>query len=91
MYFQFTYWGIDTAIPLQGYLAHKKQPPPLGPPTALGAYAMLPKGSVSVSKGGLAFPKGPCVGMHRGTSLIRNTPALGPYSRLMPTRALWWS
>ena len=27
---------------------------------------------------------------YRGTSLIRNYPSLGPYSRLMP-RALWWS
>jgi len=27
---------------------------------------------------------------HRGTSLIRNCPPLGPYSRTMP-RALWWS
>ena len=26
----------------------------------------------------------------RGTSLIRNSPAQGPYSRPMP-RALWWS
>ena len=26
---------------------------------------------------------------YRGTSLIRNNPLLGPYSRLMP-RALWW-
>ena len=25
----------------------------------------------------------------RGTSLMRNTPSLGPYSGLMP-RALWW-
>ena len=27
---------------------------------------------------------------YRGTSLIRNSSPLGPYSRLMP-RALWWS
>ena len=27
---------------------------------------------------------------YRGTSLIRNSPPLGPYSRYMP-RALWWS
>ena len=27
---------------------------------------------------------------YRGTSLIRNCPPLGPYSRTMP-RALWWS
>ena len=27
---------------------------------------------------------------YRGTSLIRNNPSLGLYSRLMP-RALWWS
>ena len=27
---------------------------------------------------------------YRGTSLMRNNPFLGPYSRLMP-RALWWS
>jgi hypothetical protein len=26
----------------------------------------------------------------RGTSLMKNNPSLGPYSRLMP-RALWWS
>ena len=31
-----------------------------------------------------------CVEPYRGTSLIRNNPSLGPYSRLMP-RALWWS
>ena len=29
-------------------------------------------------------------GVYRGTSLIRNRPPLGPYSRTMP-RALWWS
>ena len=28
--------------------------------------------------------------MYRGTSLIRNTPLLGPYSRTIP-RVLWWS
>jgi len=28
--------------------------------------------------------------MYRGTSLIRNCPPIGPYSRTMP-RALWWS
>ena len=27
---------------------------------------------------------------HSGTSLIRNTPLLGPYSRTIP-RVLWWS
>jgi len=27
---------------------------------------------------------------YRGTSLIRNTPLLGPYSRTIP-RVLWWS
>jgi hypothetical protein len=27
---------------------------------------------------------------YRGTSLIRNTPLLGPYSRTLP-RVLWWS
>ena len=27
---------------------------------------------------------------YRGTSLIRNNPSLGPYSKLMH-RALWWS
>ena len=27
---------------------------------------------------------------HRGTSLIRNSAPLRPYSRIMP-RALWWS
>jgi len=27
---------------------------------------------------------------YRGTSLIRNNPPVGPYSRPMP-RALWWS
>ena len=27
---------------------------------------------------------------YRGTSLIRNRPRLGPYSRTMP-KALWWS
>ena len=31
-----------------------------------------------------------CRGVYRGTSLIRNSPSLGPYSRLMP-RALLWS
>ena len=29
-------------------------------------------------------------GTYRGTSLLRNNPSLGCYSRLMP-RALWWS
>jgi len=28
--------------------------------------------------------------VYRGTSLIRKTPLLGPYSRTMP-RVLWWS
>ena len=28
--------------------------------------------------------------MYRGTSLTRNSPPLGPYSRTKP-RALWWS
>ena len=28
--------------------------------------------------------------LYRGTSLIRNCPPLGPYSRPVP-RALWWS
>jgi len=28
--------------------------------------------------------------LYRGTSLIRNSAPLGPYSRTMP-RALWWS
>ena len=27
---------------------------------------------------------------YRGTSLIRNTPLLGPYSRTIP-RVVWWS
>ena len=27
---------------------------------------------------------------YRGTSLIRNTPRLGPYSRTIP-RVIWWS
>jgi hypothetical protein len=27
---------------------------------------------------------------YRGTSLIRNTPLLGPYSRTLP-RVIWWS
>ena len=27
---------------------------------------------------------------YRGTSLLRNTPLLGPYSRTMP-RVIWWS
>ena len=31
-----------------------------------------------------------CRGEYRGTSLIRNTPLLGPYSRAIP-RVLWWS
>ena len=30
------------------------------------------------------------LGPYRGTSLKRNRPPLGPYSRPMP-RALWWS
>ena len=29
-------------------------------------------------------------GVYRGTSLIRNTPLLGPYSRTMH-RVMWWS
>jgi len=33
---------------------------------------------------------GRIAGLYMGTSLIRNTPLLGPYSRTMP-RALWWS
>ena len=28
--------------------------------------------------------------VYRGTSLIRNTPPLGPYSRII-TRVIWWS
>jgi len=28
--------------------------------------------------------------LYRGTSLIRNTPLLEPYSRTMP-RVIWWS
>ena len=31
-----------------------------------------------------------CTYHHRGTSLIRNNPSLGPYSKLM-SRAVWWS
>jgi len=27
---------------------------------------------------------------YRGTSLIRNTPPLGPYSKTLP-RVIWWS
>jgi len=34
----------------------------------------------------LAFPGKP----YRGTSLIRNTPLLGPYSRTIP-KVIWWS
>ena len=30
------------------------------------------------------------VWVYRGTSLIRNTPLLGPYGRTLP-RVLWWS
>ena len=29
-------------------------------------------------------------GLYRGTSLVRNNPSLGPYSRIV-SRALWWS
>ena len=28
---------------------------------------------------------------YRGTSLIRNDPRRGPYSRTIPTGVLWWS
>ena len=35
-----------------------------------------------------ALPRANAV--YRGTSLIRNSAPLGPYSRNMP-RALWWS
>ena len=28
---------------------------------------------------------------YRGTSLIRNSAPLGPYSKTVPPRALWWS
>ena len=31
-----------------------------------------------------------CIAFYRGTSLIRNTPLLGPYSRTIPG-VLWWS
>ena len=31
----------------------------------------------------------PNVDLYRGTSLIRNNPLLGPYSRSM-SRAIWW-
>ena len=34
--------------------------------------------------------RGSGVGLYRGTSLIRNNPTLGPYSRTIP-RVLWWS
>ena len=36
------------------------------------------------------MPSGGTLAVYRGTSLIRNTPLLGPYSRTIP-RVLWWS
>ena len=46
---------------------------------------LLPASSVSLLMQALAGP-----GAYRGTSLIRNSRRLGPYSRTKP-RALWWS
>ena len=54
---------------VQGYLAHKKTPTPLGPPQEPGHKPTE---------------------RYRGTSLIRNAPLLGPFSRTTP-RVLWWS
>ena len=51
-------------------------------------------GAIPRNGGGGAFPSVPalnrCSLRCRGTSLIRNNPTLGPYSRPVP-RALWWS
>ena len=86
---------------LQGYLAHKKQPPPLGPPKD-------PRHSPTVGRRGVFLVKEvPLLGggakrflmselplqRHfdsRGTLLNRKPQPLGLYSRLMP-RALWLS
>jgi len=88
-------------LPLQGYLAHKEQPPP--PRTTIGPWAysycrVLGERFVgyglapAVHTGHAAFR---CQRVqrsgyraYRGTSLIRPPPPAGPYSSRMP-RDLW--
>ena len=48
------------------------------------------KGRLDARPASLKWPVGAYILSYRGTSLIRNSPSLGPYSRTMP-RALWWS
>ena len=55
------------SVGVQGYLAHKKQPPPLGPPQDPGYTGTV----------------GSCLGHYRGTSLIRNRNPVGRYGGLM--------
>ena len=38
---------------------------------------------------GVSLDRGGVKSQYRGTSLIRNNPLLGPYSRTM-FRAIWW-
>ena len=88
---------IGVVCVVQGYLAHKKHPPPRTPhKDYLGSYGG-PGGGGAVS-----YERGTPVGMragwqvdplgwvYRGTSLIRNSGRLGPNSGIMP-RALWQS
>ena len=54
---------------------------------------MLPEHPVDVMlwlSGAVDFGQMFSVAMYRGTSLMRNSPPLGPYIRTKP-RALWWS
>ena len=65
-----------------------------------GAVALSRMGAVALSRSTGAADSarevvqsaGTCFGVevNRDTSLIRNSPPLGPYSRTKP-RALWWS
>ena len=79
---------------LQGSLAHKKTPTPLGTP-----YDPRHRPTVGSQGDAFSYERGtPAKGfnkfstqvqildleLYRGTSLIRNTPLLGPYSRTVP-------
>ena len=88
-----TSWGV------QGYLAHKNQPPLEGHHRALGMVVQLgPRGwqflmsEMSLYEGPPGWPVlarcGRAVRSYRGTSLIRNRHPVGPYSRTMP-RLIW--
>ena len=84
-------------LSLQGYLAHKQTPTPLGLPRTLGiGLRQGPRGvRFLVSEVPLyASIRGnrrerKLERKYRGTSLIRNTPLLRPYSGTIP-RILWW-